>query len=665
MRGLLHDVVEDTDVELEQIRELFGDDVAALVDGVTKLSQLEEMSQSAKQAENFQKFILASTRDIRVLMVKLADRLHNMRTIHFMPKMESQKRKARETIEVYAPLARRVGLSIFAAELEDLAFQVINPEARSMIEKHLAEMVSTKSGDIVRIRNEIKTRIEEAGLKGDLRGRLKRAYSIWRKLEAKSASLDDLGDIFAFRLIVKDENACYQALGVTHQTWEAVPGRFKDYISVPKQNGYRSLHTNIRGPGNHRVELQIRTAEMDAVAERGVAAHWRYKNKSYGFDAEGARAAGIDADATLYRISELLQHGADPEEFMEYAKLEMYRDSVFAFTPKGQLVKLPAGASALDFAYEIHTDIGNTCIGARINGVERSLARRIENGDTVEIMRSDQAAPSPLLEGLVTTAKAKAAIRKLMRDQESLEMQALGKQLLRQGLRRIGMDPLEIKFAELAARAGYDDLEPMLEEMGRKKISVSEFVAKLFPESSETDGDSSRHLIQDDETPLFLASDQLTPGVTMHLAECCSPLPGDRVVGLHLTDRGIEVHQISCQALEDFDDKPELWVDLRWRRNAATDVLAIGRLLISMLNERGAMATVCKAISDTHGNIVNIIVRHRTEEVFDFQLDVEVEDLKRLTQIITTLKALAVVEHVDRLLGEAPAIVTVSEGSVH
>ena len=649
--GLLHDVVEDTDVTLDELEEQFGSDVAELVDGVTKLTQLEHLTQEAKQAENFQKFILATTRDIRVLLVKLADRLHNMRTIGFMPKPASRLRISRETIDIYAPLARRCGLSIFAAELEDLAFEVINPEAREAIEKHLSSIVQDSTDDLLRIQQDVQEAMKYGGIEGELRGRLKRPYSIWRKLETKAVSFQDLGDIFAFRFIVGSIEDCYRALGIAHQTWAVIAGRFKDYISVPKANGYQSLHTTFRGPGNRRIELQIRTRDMDEMAERGVAAHWRYKDKSYGFDAEAARAAGLDADATLQSIADLLKHEADPEEFLEHAKLEMYRDTVFAFTPKGKLIKLSAGATALDFAYAVHTEIGDTCVGVVINGVERPLRRPIENGDVVEVIRGKRVAPPANWQSLAVTGRARSAIRRLIREREEDEMEALGKHVLRRGLRRIGMDPLEIGFAELAAKGGYENVRELLLALGRGRLSVVDFLREIFPDIDE-EKIQSRHLISDDETSSLVAGVELTPGVTLHLSECCCPIPGDRIVGVHRPDKGVEVHVIDCARLEDYDDNPELWVDLRWRMEESKDLVALTRLNVNMMNERGALATVCKTISEASGNIVNVLIRSRMSEFFEFQFDIEVEDTKRLTQIIAALRVLAVVESVDRIRGE-------------
>jgi GTP pyrophosphokinase/guanosine-3',5'-bis(diphosphate) 3'-pyrophosphohydrolase len=461
--GLLHDVVEDCDVSVDDIRGLFGKDVAELVDGVTKLPKVtgSNSPRALIQAENFQKFILATTKDIRVLLVKLADRLHNMRTIEFMPTEESRLRISRETLDIYAPLARRVGLSIFAGELEDLAFRQVNPVAYAAISKRLEELTTDDTSILDRIRSDIETVMLARGIRGELKGRMKRPYSIWRKLENKSISFKDLGDVFAYRLIVPTTDDCYKALGAAHQQWAALSEKFADYISVPKPNGYRSLHTTFLGPGNRRVELQIRTTDMEAVAERGVAAHWKYKNSQYGFDAESAREAGLDAEGELIEFADMLKHGGSPEEFLEHAKLQMYRDSVFVFTPKGQLVRLPAGATPLDFAYAVHTEIGDTTIGARINGQERPLRTALENGDTVEIQRGPKPAAQPHWENLAVTGRARSAIRRLTRVAERGEFIAIGRRLIEHALRRIGLDPAEVDQAEMTERTGFEKADAL------------------------------------------------------------------------------------------------------------------------------------------------------------------------------------------------------------
>jgi guanosine-3',5'-bis(diphosphate) 3'-pyrophosphohydrolase len=649
--GLLHDVVEDCDVPVSEIGDLFGKEVAELVDGVTKLPKVtgSNSPRALIQAENFQKFILATTKDIRVLLVKLADRLHNMRTIEFMPNEESRLRVSRETLDIYAPLARRVGLSIFAGELEDLAFKQVNPVAYSAITKRLEELVDDDRSVLDRIESDIKTVMLTRDVRGELVGRMKRPYSIWRKLETKSISFKDLGDVFAFRLIVGSAEECYRALGAAHQQWAALSEKFKDYISVPKTNGYRSLHTTFLGPGNRRVELQIRTKDMEAVAERGVAAHWKYKNSQYGFDAEAAREAGLDPEAELIEFADMLKHGGSPEEFLEHAKLQMYRDSVFVFTPKGQLVRLPAGATPLDFAYAVHTEIGDTTIGARINGQERPLRTVLENGDTIEVLRGARPATQPHWESLAVTGRARSAIRRLTRTAERGEFIAIGERLIEHALRRIGLDPVEVDQAEMAERAGFDKVDALAEGIGRGRVSTAELLEKAFPGLD----DPGRHAMTapDAEAPSLVAGGEMTAGVTMHLAECCSPLPGDRIVGVLIPEKGIEVHVIDCARLAEYENQSDRWLDLRWKPKGDSDALAVGRIHVTTANRRGALALLAKTVSDAQGNIINVKTLKRSPDFFDFEFDVEVEDNKRLTQIVAALRALAVVDSAERVKG--------------
>ncbi|MEM6535468.1 MAG: RelA/SpoT family protein, partial [Pseudomonadota bacterium] len=438
MAGLLHDTVEDCDeVQLEDIRRVFGANVAELVDGVTKLGQLEYRSEASKQAENFQKFILATVNDIRVLLVKLADRLHNMRTLHFKPKEEARKRVARETMDLYAPLARRIGLHYVASEMEDIAFQHLNPEARGQILSQLEALETQNESDLSHIRQAVEDTMAKGGIKGRIKGRRKEPYSIWRKLEKKSISFRNVADIFGFRIVVGTVDECYKTLGIFHTSWACLPDRFRDFISVPKPNGYASLHTTVRASGNRLVELQIRTEAMDDTAERGVAAHWTYKNSNYGFDAESSRAAGLDPAANLRAFGELLAQGSDATDFLEHAKMEMYRTHVFAFTPKGRLVLLPAGSMPLDFAYAVHTAIGDTFDGVLINGVARSPRTVLQNGDVVEVSRRDAPRPVPGYEALTVTGRARGAQRRLRRDQETREFTNLGRHMLERALRQV------------------------------------------------------------------------------------------------------------------------------------------------------------------------------------------------------------------------------------
>ena len=647
--GLLHDVVEDTEIDIGDVEVRFGADVAELVDGVTKLDKLEYSSKELAQAENFQKFILATTSDIRALLVKLADRLHNMRTLHFRKKASSRERTARETMDIYGPLARRVGLYQIAAEMEDLAFQELNPEARRAILYRQDELALENADDLERIRGDLEQLMEVSGIPCRIKGRRKQPYSLWRKLEKKSISFRDVADLFAFRVIVESVEDCYRVLGEIHRLWACIPDRFRDYISVPKPNGYASLHTTVRASGNRRVELQIRTEEMDRTAEFGVAAHWGYKNRAYGFDIDSARAAGLDPAANLEAFAELLQDGGDPSEFMEHAKLEMYREHVFAFSPKGKLIILPAGAMPLDFAYAVHSAVGDTCVGAKINGEVKPLRRPLKNGDVVEIIRGKAPHAIHGWEALAITGRARSAMRKLVRDKETTEFRRLGQGLINMALRRAGIDPVDVKMNHTARLAGFEDMEDMSEALGRGRISSNDVIQAAFPGyRPEREDDPTKVRMDSEHTPLMVSGTELSPGVTLHLGNCCCPLPGDRIMGVHEPGKGIVVHVASCPKLAEYDDKPELWVDLRWTELARTGAVAIGRIRINASNERGVLAKLCAAVAQASGNITAIHTVDRHEDFTEILMEIEVEDLKRLTQILAALRSIAVVDRAVR-----------------
>tara|TARA_R110000751_G_scaffold1948_4_gene7160 strand:+ start:17030 stop:19294 length:2265 start_codon:yes stop_codon:yes gene_type:complete len=647
--GLLHDVVEDTKIDIGDIEVRFGADVAELVDGVTKLDALEFTSKESAQAENFQKFILATTSDLRVLLVKLADRLHNMRTLHHRKKATSRERTARETMDIYAPLARRVGLYTLAAEMEDLAFEELNPEARRAILYRQEELAAENADDLQRIDDDLRQLMDIAGIEAKIKGRRKQPYSLWRKLERKSISFRDVADLFAFRIIVKDVDACYRVLGEVHTLWACIPDRFRDYISVPKPNGYASLHTTVRASGNRRVELQIRTEAMDRTAEFGVAAHWGYKNKSYGFDVDSARAAGLDPTANLEAFAELLQDGGDPSEFLEHAKLEMYREHVFAFSPKGKLIILPAGAMPLDFAYAVHSAVGDTTIGARINGEVKSLRRPLKNGDVVEILRGKTAAPVVGWEAMTITGRARSAIRRLVRERDQIEFRRLGVGLINQALRRAGIDPIDVKMTHTAQLAGFESREEMAEAVGRGRISSSDIMEAAFPGyRAERFDDDNKMRLDSTHAPLFVSGEDLMPGVTLHLGQCCCPLPGDRIMGVREPEKGLVVHVASCLKLAEYDDHPELWVDLKWTELAKTGAVAVGRIRINAANEKGVLAKLCTAVAQANGNIIRIATTERGTDFTELVMEIEVEDLKRLTQILAALRSLAVVDRAVR-----------------
>ena len=640
--GLLHDTVEDTDATLEEIAELFGDDIAGLVDGVTKLTQMELGSKRTKQAENLQKLVVAITRDVRVLLVKLCDRLHNMRTLDHVPKPEKQRQTARETLEIYAPLAHRIGVNRICVELEDLAFQFLNPSGYESITRRLAELSESRVDSVAAASAAITEKLNEAGIECRVFGRKKRAYSIWRKLERKGVSFDEIADIYAFRVLVDKDEDCYRALGVVHQTWRCVPERFRDYISTPKPNNYRSLHTTIIGPRNTRLELQIRTEAMEAIAETGVAAHWRYKSGGYAYDPQAAEAAGGDPLERLRPFVEILEQGGDPDEFLEHAKLEMFSDQVYAFTPKGELIALPQGATALDFAFAVHTELGAHAVSARINGRERPLRSRVRNGDVVDIIKGGTRHLQPGWEDMVVTGRARAAIRRLVRASEQEEFIRIGKVIAEHAFMREGKVFKEKALSDALKRLEVDDADGLYLALGKGRISSTELFDAVYPGQRDQRGDtpSDRELINDEKARLYVHGRGLTPGVTLHFARCCSPLPGDRIVGVLRPGRGVDIHVIDCEQLGGLEDDAELvnWIDLRWTPEAEADSVSIGRLIATVRNEPGALAEIASAVGEARGNIANVKTLHRTRDFFDMAFDIEVFDARHLSNILAALK---------------------------
>jgi len=652
--ALLHDVVEDTPVTHKEIADLFGDEIAELVEGVTKLSKLELNSEHTKQAENLRKFILAISKDVRVLMVKLADRLHNMRTLGYIKSAEKRERIAHETLDIYAPLARQVGCHRICSELEELAFEELNPDGRDAIVRRLEQLRSEQSAAVAVVSGEISAKLEAAGVSARVFGREKHPYSIWRKLQRKSIGFSQLADIYAFRVIVESEEDCYRALGVIHRTWPFVQERFKDFISTPKRNAYRSLHTTVMGPRGMRIEMQIRTEDMDRIAEDGLAAHWRYKDSSYGFDAEAAAAGGRDPLLNLRHLVQLMEHGGDVDELVEHAKLEMFLDQVFVFTPKGELTTLPRGAMPLDFAYALHTNIGDTTVGAKINGELRPLRTILQNGDVVEIVRGPKPTVLADWESLSITGRARSAIRRHMRISERGEFARLGKAAIDETFRRAGrsLEDLSMRPAlDRFAMAGEEDLQ---EAVGRGRVGSTEVLDAVFPglKDSERAAATARRRIDDGKSArLYIRGGGLTPGVSLHLAECCSPVPGDRIVGILEPDKGLTVHTIDCAKLAAFEDQEEVWRDLRWSPEAERSTLSHGRLTATIQNAPGVLGQVCTIIGDAGGNILNLKMHHAQADFLDADLEIEVVDAKHLTHIAAALRACPSVETVERTRG--------------
>jgi GTP pyrophosphokinase len=645
--ALLHDVVEDTETTTEDIEQVFGGQIARLVDGVTKLGRLELQSEETRYAENFRKLLIAMSEDIRVLLVKLADRLHNMQTLHHIPSEEKRRRIARETMEIYAPLAERIGIQGLKDDLEDLAFAELNPDGREAVLERL-EFLKGKEGDLpAKIVEELRGKLRAEGLPAaEVLGRIKRPYSVWRKMQRKNVAFEQLSDIMAFRVVVNDLDECYQALGILHGLYPVVPGRFKDYISTPKPNGYKSIHTAIIGPERQRIEMQIRTREMHEVAELGVAAHWQYKQDAQKVDGRQYR--------WIRELLDILEHASTPEEFLEHTKLEMFQDQVFCFTPKGAVIALPRGASPVDFAYAVHSEVGDTCVGAKVNGRLIQLRTQLHNGDQVDIITSKAQTPSPDWEQFVVTGKAKARIRRFVRMKEREQYGELGRQMLQKAFRQEGYDMTEKALEGVLKRFKVETVADLHVLAGKGHHSGREVLEAVFPgikDSGKTRGILSiarRRKSKTNDTPVPITG--LIPGMAVHYAHCCHPLPGDRIVGIVTTGKGVTLHTIDCETLENFQNTPERWVDVGWDVDEAERVFT-GRLHLVVANEPGSLGSLSTVIGKNLGNISNLKITHRSQDFFEMLIDVQVVDAKHLTNIIAALRAMPEVTAVERARG--------------
>ncbi len=644
--ALLHDVVEDTDASLSDVEKMFGKNIARLVDGVTKLGQLELQSEETKHAENFRKLLVAMSEDIRVLLVKLADRLHNMQTLHHIDSEEKRRRIARETMDIYAPLAERIGMQGFKDQLEDLAFAHLNPEGRESILTRL-EFLRNQGEDLPnRIIERLKQEAVADGIAATVSGRMKTPYSIWRKMQHKNVTFEQLSDIMAFRIEVEDIATCYQTLGMIHSRYPLVPGRFKDYISTPKPNAYRSIHTTIIGPEQQRIEVQIRTKEMHEVAEYGVAAHWHYKQGTQPFEGRQYR--------WLRELLDILEHASNPEEFLEHTKLEMFQDQVFCFTPKGAVIALPRGASPVDFAYAVHSEVGDTCVGAKVNGRMVQLRSQLQNGDQVEIITSMAQTPSPDWEQFVVSGKAKARLRRFIRLREREQYGELGRQMLQKAFRQEGYDLTEKGLSGVLKKFKCDNVTDLYAAVGQGNRTAREVLTAVFPGVKESAKPkrwlsftrSRKGRAQQPAVPIK----GLIPGMAVHYAHCCHPLPGDRIVGIVTTGKGVTLHTIDCETLESFQDTPERWVDVAWDVEESIEGHT-GRIHLVVANEPGSLGGLSTVIGKNNGNISNLKITNRSIDFFEMLIDVEVHDVKHLANIIAALRAMPVITSVERARG--------------
>lgn len=630
--ALLHDTIEDTKASYEEVGQRFGEEVAMLVDGVTKLTNLQLSSRETKQAENFRKLFMAMSKDLRVILVKLADRLHNMRTIRAM-RPEKQAIKARETMDIYAPLAGRMGMQWMREELEDLAFKVLNPEGRQSIIRRFVTL-QRETGDVIhRITGDMRVEFDKAGLEAEVFGRAKKPYSIWRKMQEKDQGFSRLSDIYGFRVITDTEEDAYRTLGVIHQRWRAVPGRFKDYISQPKANGYRSIHTTVSGRDGKRVEVQIRTRQMHDVAESGVAAHWSYRD---GVRTENPFA--VDPAKWIASLTEQFDAEDDHDEFLEAVKLEMYSDQVFCFTPKGDVTNLPKGATPIDFAYAIHTRIGHACVGAKVDGIRVPLWTRMRNGQSVEIITAEGQTPQVSWLEIAKTGKARTAIRRALREADRARFIKLGQELARSAFEHVQKKATD-KALETAARAlRLGDANELLARLGAAVITAHDVVQAVYPELTPQDGD---------EISPRRAVIGLEPGQSFYRASCCQPLPGQRIIGITSKGKGVEVHAADCNKLIDYEDQLDRWVDVHW--HSGTHPAAYCTTLeLTIGNDAGVLGRVCTLIGEKKANISNLEFVDRKPDFYRLMVNVEMRDVGQLHSLILMLEAESDVAAVTR-----------------
>jgi len=675
--ALLHDVIEDTDVTRDEIDQKFGKEIGELVEGLTKIKKLDLVTKKAEQAENFRKLLVAISSDIRVLLIKLADRLHNMRTLgHKRP--ESRRRTSDETLEIYAPLAGRMGMQGLREELEGLAFKWGYPEQCQAVVDKLADIHVRNTGLVEEIVGALRAKLAATGIEAQVYGREKKPFSIWRKMENRQISLEQLSDIYGFRVVVSNVDACYRTLGVIHSSWSNVPGRFKDYISTPKQNNYQSIHTTIVGPRHQRVELQIRTEEMQRIAEYGVAAHTLYKDGIVA-DRTGLNGGAKDSPYMwLRRLVDTLLEGDNPEEFLEHTKLELFQDQVFCFSPKGRLIAMPRGATPIDFAYAVHTDIGNSCTGSVINGRQMPLTTQLRNGDEVEILTAKGQTPPAAWERIAVTGKARSAIRRAARDALRRQYSGLGQRLIEAAFARVGQEYSDERLEKGLRRLTQKSLEEVFAAVGRGELPTNDVLRASVPDAEVPDPIARsrpvRHRGHGEEGwfnitkglglkfrwPGSLSSeDKLTHqalpirGVRNDVPvsfEEGGAVPGDRIVGVLTEGEGIRIFQIHSPRLKEYEAYDhDRWIDVTWDVDPGGGDRFPAKLAVTALNEPGSLAQIAQLIGEADGNIDNVRMVRRAPDFTEMAIDVEVRDLNHLTRIISGLRAKSVVSKVERV----------------
>ena len=635
--ALLHDTVEDGVATRAEIRKLFGAEIARLVDGVTKLSKIETPHMELREAENFRKFLLAMSKDIRVLLVKLADRLHNMRTLKYIDSSDRRRRISKETLDVYAPLAARIGMQNMREELEDIAFAELNTSIRKSLNKRILFLRNQDDQVVKKIIREIKYKFKLNKKIIQIQGREKSIYSIWKKMQKSSISFENISDIYAFRIICDDISDCYEALGIIHNIWPMIPGRFKDYISTPKSNGYSSIHTNVIGPLGRPIEIQIRTQKMHELNEYGVAAHWYYKEKN------STPVKLNKVSLNLFKeFSEIIGNSSGADDLLSHSKMEMYSDQVFCFTPKGEVITMPKTATPIDFAFSVHSKLGETCVGCKINGRAAPLQTILSNGDQVEILRSNSQTPQPSWLNYTVTGKARSYINKFIRKNDRNEFIKLGRSILENNFILQNKQFHDKLIDPILKQLDYKSRRSLYFALGKSEINSDEVLNILLPKKVNT----NKIINLNNRKDRGISIKGLKPGVAIHMGECCHPLFGERIVGLMTEGKGITVHTLDCVILERYTDNPELWVDLTWNKKSSEN--NIGRINVTITNKRGSLNTLTQIIADFGGNITNFLINQRSDDFFQLSLDIEVNDAKHLNEIITGLRTNLSIYEVNR-----------------
>jgi len=644
--ALLHDVVEDTNYKLNDIKTNFGNEISLLVDGVTKLSKLEGKTDKFNQAENFRKLLLATSVDIRVLLVKLADRLHNMRTIQFLKDENKKRRIANETLEIYAPIAERMGMQEIRSELDELCFKVIDPDARQSIINRL-NMLREKDENILnKTIKQLYNLLIKSNIESKVFGREKKPFSIWRKMQIKSVNLSQLSDILAFKIIVKDFHTCYSSLGVLHNKYTFVPGRFKDYISTPKPNGYQSLHTTLIGPLNRRIEIQIKTKEMDEQADFGVAAHWTYKDKVKVKEGKQYR--------WIRQILDILDQSSDSEEFLEHTKMQMYNDQVFVFTPKGDLISLPKGAMPLDFAFSLHTEIGSRCVGVKINNSLKPLNTLLKNGDQVEVICTTKNNISPTWLGLTITGKAKACINRFIHVSEDKEFIKLGKTILESYFKNENTNFSEKYLLQIIKNFNLQSIDDLYKKIGLGKLDCAEVLIALFPEKKIINQDKKivvlnkiRKKKNAKNSPILING--FTSGMSIHYSKCCHPIPGDELVGYLMSGKGLMIHVMDCEKIKSTKSDKKKLVNISWGDHVNKKQNFTSKIKVVIKNEVGSLGELTSILGRNKSNIRNLKITERTTMFFKLFIEIDVLNLRHLKALIVSLRASNLIESVERI----------------